>query len=531
MTAVATRSPAGPAQAPQPATPGALDQLRRRGIRAWALAGWAALALLLIGSAMLNRGVGWPLLLVGGAANLAPTLMAVRGRFDAEARAVIGVPAAVVPAMLVFLLDGHAWQMDAHMYFFVGMAGLAMLADWRPIAVATVLTAVHHVTLELLAPAWVFAGSGNVGRVAFHVVAVGLQCGALVGLTTQLGRLFAAHEAAIDRQRRLTDTAEDGRRHTQDAMDQVRAAEAKAAGERRRREGEAARLAGERRRELMTLADQFERSVALVAGSIGQATGRLDDAAVQLEALTGDATAKADEVARGAGSAVRDIAAVAGAISDLSRSAGTIAVAAERQSELTAAASGEARRSVDTVAMLEDHAVRIEGFLDDIRKIAANTNLLALNATIEAARAGEAGRGFAVVAGEVKSLSADTRRASDRIGALIGGIRDGIASTGTELRRVNGAMEQVAAAAGGIDATAGDQRLAAQQVDGNAARAADAARDIGERIAGMAQAAGAASLLSRTVRSSTGDLAVSARDLRAAADRFVTFLRADTAGR
>jgi methyl-accepting chemotaxis protein len=332
---------------------------------------------------------------------------------------------------------------------------------------------------------------------------------------------------ALRQARDLTEIAETGQRQTEQALDTARAAEAAAAHERRRREDQAARVAVERRGEFLTLAHEFERSVTSVVKTIGQATERLEHAAIQLEEVTVGSTREADGVASGASRAAADIAQVAWSIRTLSQSIRTIAVAADQQSALTETASIEARRSVQTVAMLEEYAIEIEGFLDDIRHIASKTNLLALNATIEAARAGDAGRGFAVVAGEVKALSSDTTRASDRISSLIAGIRDGVADTGAKLRSVNGAIGQVSAAATGIAIAVSEQRATGQDADVGATRAVETANDIKDRIGCVAQAAGTASSLSVAVRSSASELAISARDLRSSTDLFVSFLQSD----
>lgn len=70
---------------------------------------------------------------------------------------------------------------------------------------------------------------------------------------------------------------------------------------------------------------------------------------------------------------------------------------------------------LDNIRVLSVATGELKELADEVRKIAAQTNLLAINASIEAARAGPAGRGFAVIAGEVRKLS----QSSADIGARI----------------------------------------------------------------------------------------------------------------
>ncbi|MET0375110.1 MAG: chemotaxis protein, partial [Rhizorhabdus sp.] len=260
-----------------------LDQLRIRGIRLFVLGSCILAILLGIGAALNIVQGGWGLSAFALLVNLAPVRIALASRHDLAARLSIGMLAAVDPAMLLYALEGHAWQMDMHMWFFVALGALAFLCDWRPLLFATILIAIHHLVLDFAAPQWVFEGSGNFGRVMLHAAAVITECAVLCYITHRLRTLLVTQglaQAASEGLARDAEAAMVEARIAQADAERALAAAAeadrRAAAERALREQGEQAAAIERGRSLLQVAEQFESSVHTVVASVASAATQLE---------------------------------------------------------------------------------------------------------------------------------------------------------------------------------------------------------------------------------------------------------------
>jgi methyl-accepting chemotaxis protein len=274
------------------------------------------------------------------------------------------------------------------------------------------------------------------------------------------------------------------------------------------------------------LADEFERTVSAIVSSVAAASEELSTTA-QVMARTAEGTSEQSSsvaaASEQASTAARTVAQAAGeltrAISEISERAGEAASASTR-------ARDDARRTGETMAELSTAAERIGAIVGLIEKVAEQTNLLALNATIEAARAGEAGKGFAVVASEVKSLAAQTAKATEDISTQIAGVQSVVRDAVQAIEAVSGSIEQVTGVSASISAAVEEQSAATAEIERNTNQSAQSSGRVSQTITEVLAGARETSNSAGAVVSAADDLGRQAEQLRGDVASFLARIRA-----
>ncbi len=427
---------------------------------------------------------GTPAGLAAGVAAVAALAASLAGWRDPGAVIARNTAAAALVASVSTLVwvAPPALRLDMHMAYFAGLALLAGFVDIRPIAVATVATALHHLGLGLLLPLAVFpSADGVLLRVVVHAVILLAEAGALAWVAFSIA---AAAEAAVGIADRR---AEQARREGMQATVAAREAEL-AAGEKAR----TARLA---------LAQQVEAELGGIAGALTETSQQLAGATETLTSVSHVVERESETALKAASGAAVDVDSAAASAEELAASIAEITRQVTRATGVARRAVEEVRATDATVGGLAEGARRIGDVVRLISEIAAQTNLLALNATIEAARAGEAGKGFAVVASEVKNLATQTARATEEITSQIGAIQSRTEEAVTAIRSIGEVVGEVEETAAAIAGAVEEQRAATQESAGAVARVAERTRSASAAVeranAGVQDAAGAVATLGR----------------------------------
>lgn len=237
------------------------------------------------------------------------------------------------------------------------------------------------------------------------------------------------------------------------------------------------------------IAQRLEADIALAVGAIGRAARELGASAASLMSLARNGHETTDRATRSTETTIGHVDAVADAAEQLATAACEIGGQVAQSTTIGDAVARQAEETSRLAAGLSNSAGKIGEVVSLIEEIAGQTNMLALNATIEAARAGPAGKGFAVVAGEVKSLAAQTARATKEISVQIGAVQDEAERVAAEIEAlwtsVLRTTELAAGIAGAIDAQGTVTGKMTQVIQ----RVADSAREVSVTVIDMTRVA------------------------------------------
>ncbi|WP_345792177.1 methyl-accepting chemotaxis protein [Thauera sp. JM12B12] len=449
--------------------------------------------------------VGLPALLVPGA-------LAAAGAGTLLSRLAIAAAFMVFSALTIQQFGG---AIEAHFGIFVLLAFLLYYRDWRPILLAAVLIAAHHLAFNYLqALNWgvvVFSDGASLARVLVHAAYVVVQAGMLMYMALRLEQ-----EAQVSaRVGQLAARIGEGDLRTLDERDDdsgllrsVIDMQAKLAATLQGFSREAQSIA--------TSAQALDHHSGVAAEHMRQQRTATSDIATAVDGLTGEMARLASDAEQ-----ARTLAADSGASA---RTGARIVQAAI--DEITGIA-GTIQHSADSVDELGNQSDRVAEVVSLIKDIAGQTNLLALNAAIEAARAGEQGRGFAVVADEVRKLAERTSAATEEISGMIDDIQasktQALANIESAVARV-GKGTELAAEAGASIARITEDACRVEQVFGAIASSlveqSTAARQIAAAVESVASLADETEHSARVVAGEVDTLDRTARELSQAVRSF-----------
>jgi methyl-accepting chemotaxis protein len=270
---------------------------------------------------------------------------------------------------------------------------------------------------------------------------------------------------------------------------------------------------------------EFENAIGTVIDTVTAASGNMGTTAGSLSRGVSATRDRTLAVSAASEQAATNMQTVAAATAELTASANEILGSVSRSATLAKTAVSASDHARQTVGSLSTATERIGTIVQLIEEIASQTNLLALNATIEAARAGEAGRGFSVVAQEVKSLAAQTAKATHDISVSIAEVQQTTRDAVEAISHIGQSIGEVDAITCQVSLAVEAQTAATSEVARNIEQAFAGIRDISGNIQSVSVNIGETEQHAGTTMTASGTLAQQASSLGDAVRDFLRSLR------
>ncbi|MCX8502024.1 MAG: HAMP domain-containing methyl-accepting chemotaxis protein [Alphaproteobacteria bacterium] len=258
---------------------------------------------------------------------------------------------------------------------------------------------------------------------------------------------------------------------------------------------------------------RFRHQTTTTIGIFSGAAEELSATAREMNTIANAARERTVQVSTATKVISGNIENVAAASQALVAALSTISGRITSSQQTTKAAVVEANESIFHITELSEAAQKIGAIVGLINSIASQTNLLALNATIEAARAGEAGRGFAVVANEVKSLAAQTARATEEISSQIEAMQIATETAVTTIQRIAGTIQRIDTMAEEIQESLAQERTATQEISRSVSEAVKVTSVVADSIESVSTVVNQTTAASLQVLSASTEMSEQAQSL------------------
>ena len=292
------------------------------------------------------------------------------------------------------------------------------------------------------------------------------------------------------------------------------------------KEEEAAKAKLARANRVREITETFQRDIAEAVTSLAGAAEEMQATAVSMSSTAEETSAQTRSVSSVTVQTASNVQTVAAATEEMYAAISSVSEQMSRGAKIAFEAKSRTGTTITQLETLSSAAQSIDGILDLISKVTAQTKLLALNATIEAVRAGEAGKGFNVVAHEVKALAEQTEQATKSVTEQVKAIQDAANMIVDSVQGISGVVDEVNDVTTIVASSAEQQVGATGEISKNVSEASTGTNHVSESLIMLETAAQTTASAATQVTATAEELTHQSLNIKTRIDDYIAAVEA-----